>query len=145
MFVIKIFLEVALLGVLFWASYTDLKTGEISNTVAPWVMTLSFGIMPSLTLADRWFGFVVCFLPVLMVSIAMPKGLGGGDVKLLGAFGFALGAWDGIIVQLIAMCLSLAGCLIWNAVAKKSVTRPIAPFLCGAFFIFQLCLVLFKE
>jgi prepilin peptidase CpaA len=99
--------DASLLAVVAAAAVLDLTTGKVPNglTYPATALGLAFG----LTLGGWWglgesaLGFAVAFVP-LFVLYRMGAGLGGGDVKLLGAMGALGGAhhgWRFVIVVLL--------------------------------------------
>ena len=73
-------------------------------------------------------GFVLCGLPVLILSVTLQhgEGIAGGDVKLCSALGALLGPLDGSLVILIA----LIGLSLWGLLGRKAKQRiPYTPFV----------------
>ncbi len=100
----------AVIVISLMAVYTDLRWRKIPNvlTVGAGVGALCFH---ALTAGYGWSHFfsgmgtgLIVFLPVFLLG-----GMGGGDVKLMGALGAWLGAWD---VFETALCTAFWGGII---------------------------------
>ena len=88
-----------LFAFLIWVSIYDIRTHKIENYTHLIIITASFFIN-ELTVTERIIGCVFCFVPLLIVNIFSKDGIGMGDVKLIGAFGFVLG-----VLQAYQQCL----------------------------------------
>ncbi len=90
-----------------------------------------------LTLLNSVLGAILAFSTLLFASTISRKGagIGGGDIKLLGLLGFSYGAYDIILILLIATFLcSLVGIL--KTKKEDSFSLPFIPFvLIGSFFV----------
>ena len=118
---------VLLCQVLMVAGVFDLMTYEIPDCLHLMIATaglIHFQPLPAL------FGFLMVPLPFLIAALKTEK-IGGGDVKLMAASGFALGVTGGIWM----MIWGLAIALLWNrAFCREQKSLPLAPFLAfGAF------------
>ena len=59
--------------------------------------------------------------------------IGGGDVKLMGACGFVLGVWPGLIQAVLSLSLAVLTGLVECRLQKQplsAVRLPLAPFFC---------------
>ena len=72
--------------------------------------------------------------PFLLAAVLIKRdgfAIGGGDMKLMGACGFVLGVWPGLIQAVLSLSLAvLVGW--WNAVCKTTAVygaSALAPFL----------------
>jgi prepilin peptidase CpaA len=77
---------------LSYSAYTEVKDNKIPNwlTYSGIVLGLTLGILPGgLSMSESVIGFLVGFLSLFVFY--MSGGLGGGDVKLMGAFGALFG------------------------------------------------------
>ena len=77
-----------------------------------------------------------CVLVIFFIVLVSTNALGGGDVKLAGALGYALGVLKVSLIFLIASGVGLIAFLILKNDKKKSFTKceklPFAPFVfCG--------------
>jgi Flp pilus assembly protein protease CpaA len=124
----------ALLIFLIWVSYHDLRHYEIKPFVHPVVMAMSF-FVTDLTPVERLIGGAVCFLPVFTAAVITGGGIGGGDAKLLFAFGFTLGAARGTAAMLLGLIFHVV-CHIPDIAGKKKIKRALAPWLSAGFAVF---------
>lgn len=75
-------------------------------------------------------GFALCGLPILILSIIFPDGIGGGDSKLCAALGFLLGPIEGCLVILLSLILLC----IWGIFQRKRGQGiPFGPFVFPAY------------
>lgn len=105
----------------------DLMTYEIPDClhlVIAMVGLICFQPLPALL------GFLLVPLPFLIAALKTEK-IGGGDVKLMAASGFALGVTGGIWMMIWGLFFAL----FWNrAFCREQKSLPLAPFLAfGAF------------
>ncbi len=113
---------------LIYASYIDIKTMTIPNGVH---ITILIAGLINISVAPAFLGLVVTALPFFITAMITDGGIGGGDVKLMGACGFVLGATMGILAAIIA----LSAQIIWYVIRKlqgkanKEQVYPLAPFL----------------
>ena len=119
---------VLLCQVLILAGAIDAATYEIPDWVHPFIMAVGLaGFRP----VPAFCGFLLVPMPFLLAALCTGK-IGGGDVKLMAASGFALGVTRGIWM----MVWGLAMGLMWNAVFHKGRDRiPLAPFLAFGCFL----------
>ena len=109
--------------VLIVAGACDAATCEIPDgfPVAVFLVGL-IGLRPLPALA----GLLLVPLPFLIAALRTEGKIGGGDVKLMAASGFALGVTSGITMLL----WGLLAALLWNAAfGKGRQSLPLAPFL----------------
>lgn len=118
---------------LSYAALTDIKSRQIPDKVH--FMLIGIGIIRIITghisLFDSIAGLIALMFPlILIVCISNNNDLGGGDIKICGALGFAVGG------QLIIAVVIIAGMLliIFNLFNKRK-SLPFAPFLWAGFII----------
>jgi leader peptidase (prepilin peptidase)/N-methyltransferase len=87
----------------------------------------------SLAVTERLASALICFVPLLIVNILSKNGFGMGDVKLIGAFGFVLGAYGGLTSAVCGLTFMLLTNGIKQKCLKTKKAVPLAPFLCGGF------------
>lgn len=115
-----------LLPLLVWTSYNDIKTRHIPNFVHIIIFVAAFFIN-DLPLYNRLIGAAVS-LPLLLFACKTNR-LGGGDVKLIAAFGWCCGALYAALIFCIAE-------IIFAISVPKNKKYAFAPYLCGVFFFF---------
>lgn len=116
---------------LLWAAVSDYKKRIIPDWT--WIAIFVLGVisaflLPAPALYERIAGF---FLPGLCLLLLAVKfgGVGGGDIKLTAAMGFAFGLYALAAILFLAL---LPACVYAKATRQRSV--PLAVFLCvGAF------------
>ena len=113
---------ILLCEVLIVAGAIDLATYEIPDCLHVFIAMaglIHFQPLPAIL------GFLLVPLPFLIAALKTEK-IGGGDVKLMAASGFALGVTGGIWM----MIWGLAAALLWNrAYRRGQKSLPLAPFL----------------
>ena len=123
---------VLLCYVLILAGAADIATHEIPDAfhlLIAMAGLIGFQPVPALL------GFLLVPLPFLIVALKTGK-IGGGDVKLMAAGGFALGVSGGFWM----MFWGLLMVLLWNASMRQGKSSiPLAPFLAfGCFVVLQI-------
>ena len=117
------------------ASYIDAKTHEIPNWVH--VILLLDGLI-KINVAEAAVGLLIISVPCLLISRLTKGGIGGGDIKLLAACGFVLGAAG--IVYGTAVGMTLFCAIHIRSLFKRSKQKPrypLAPCLsAGCFFVY---------
>ena len=103
------------------AAVWDMRNREIPN------------LIPALLLLCGLIGF----RPAASAAAVLIKrdgfAIGGGDVKLMGACGFVLGVWPGLIQTVLSLSLAVLTGLVECRLQKQplsAVRLPLAPFFC---------------
>ncbi len=106
----------------------DIATREIPDAFHLLIaMAGLIGLQPMSALA----GFLVVPLPFLAAALKTGK-IGGGDVKLMAASGFALGVSGGFWMMFWGLLMAL----LWNAsMRQRKDSLPLAPFLAFGCFV----------
>lgn len=125
----------AFCGVLLVVALMDIDTLEILDRMH--VILLALGVIavflfPETPLRSRLLGFVIVSVPMLLVALFVPGGFGGGDIKLMAACGFALGARLTVVAAFFGV---LTGGLygVYLLAAKRAGRKTqfaFGPFLC---------------
>lgn len=113
---------ILLCEVLIVAGTIDLATYEIPDCLH---LLIAMAGLINFQPLSAFLGFLLVPLPFLIAALKTEK-IGGGDVKLMAASGFALGVTGGIGM----MIWGLTAALLWNRAyrwGQKSL--PLAPFL----------------
>ena len=115
------------------AAVWDMRNREIPNLI-PILLFLCglIGFRPAASAA----GLLLVGGPFLLAAVLIKRdgfAIGGGDVKLMGACGFVLGVWPGLVQAVLSLSLAvLAGmveCRVQNR-PLSAVRLPLAPFFC---------------
>ena len=132
---------------LILAAVWDVRKREIPDTISLLLM------ITGLLAIDPWnafSGLVMTGLPYFLAAILIHRdncfSIGGGDIKLMAACGFVLGAPLGAIQSIISLVLAMiAGlCIRLSGESKKlnSIALPLAPFFCvGGIFSYLALLI----
>ena len=140
--------HIAVLILVTVAAYFDISSHRIPNllTYPSWLIGLLLGLLYGglQGLANAGLGFVVCFVPLLLMYIGGT--IGGGDVKLMGGVGALLGfpaglnalissilvggffaaiilLWQGRLIPLLRYVFSK----LWSVVYRAYVPLPPPP------------------
>ncbi|MFT9055505.1 MAG: A24 family peptidase [Ethanoligenens sp.] len=130
---------IVFLALLLYASYSDLKTREIS----PWIpisitITGFIGITPT-ALPLMFLSAMVVTVPQLLVAGIKKDSYGGGDIKFMAACAFMLGPEGGCSAIIIGLSVGLLTTVIKRKLKKESLKEkfPIVPCLAfGSFLSF---------
>ena len=113
---------------LILAGAADIATREIPDAfhlLVAMAGLIGFQPVPALL------GFLLVPLPFLVAAVKTGK-IGGGDVKLMAASGFALGVSDGFWMMFWGLLMAL----LWNASMRQGKSSlPLAPFLAFGCFV----------
>lgn len=113
---------VLLCYVLILSGAADIATREIPDAFH---LLIGFQPVPALL------GFLLVPLPFLIVALKTGK-IGGGDVKLMAASGFALGVSGGFWMMFWGLLMAL----LWNTSMRRGKdSLPLAPFLAFGCFV----------
>lgn len=119
--------SILLYMVLTLASYLDYRFRIIPDWIHLVIIAIGF---ININVARSIFGLVISPLPFLIMALIHQGSIGGGDIKLVGAMGFAVGYAKTSIAYLIAMALAILFCSLYY-LGKKRVrdqSFPFAPF-----------------
>lgn len=116
----------ALFVLLILASYHDIRTRQIPDTYSIVIVLLA---LCAPQYKDLW--GVFCCLPFLIAAISV-GGIGGADIKIMGAAGMVIGLVPGIS----AMMIGLLGMILFHFVRSLFIGKmqgkhsyPLIPFL----------------
>ena len=114
---------ILLCQVLMIARVCDILTYEIPDCLHLFIAVIGLiGFQPMSALV----GFLLVPLPFLIVALRTDGKIGGGDVKLMAASGFALGVTGGVWMMIWGLFMGL----LWNTAFRKGQeSLPLAPFL----------------
>lgn len=99
---------------------------------------LALGLIHGVFHYEQWLDFLIGFLCVsvfllILYYVTGGRAIGGGDVKLMGACGFVLGVWPGLIQTVLSLSLAVLAGLVECRLQKQplsAVRLPLAPFFC---------------
>ena len=119
---------VALPFLLMAASYTDIRDRIIPNGICAMICLCA---LPNVS-AENFLG-VSLALPLLLIGV-LSDGIGGGDIKLSGALGFALGYQCILVTLLSGLSVMLLFHAVRTMIRKRKneaicCTYPMAPFI----------------
>lgn len=124
---------VMLCQVLLMASVWDIATHTVPDCFHIFIMMIGLiGFDPS----KSFIGMVVVALPFFISAMISAKGMGGGDVKLMGAIGFTVGLKLGITILVVGLFFAIIFEQYFKITKNKSTNEPFAlvPYLgigCG--------------
>lgn len=129
-----------LLGVLLYASCSDLTTHMVDDYVWIIVLALSLGSISSHGIGTMTLSALCVFVPQMALAFLPPKKtLGGADIKLSTALAFLLGSWRGVGAYIFGLLLAVICITIYCKVKKSNCKKPFAlvPYLSiGAMLMF---------
>ena len=115
------------------AALWDMKKREIPNLIPAMIFVCGLiGLRPAASVA----GLLVTGGPYLLAALltrGKSASIGGGDIKLMGACGFVLGAWPGLLHSILSLTLAvMTGMMLFGARRQdfSSIRLPLAPFFC---------------
>ena len=114
------------------AAVWDMRNREIPNLIPALLLLCGLIGFP----ADSAAGLLLVGGPFLLAAVLIKRdgfAIGGGDVKLMGACGFVLGVWPGLIQTVLSLSLAVLTGLVECRLQKQplsAVRLPLAPFFC---------------
>lgn len=124
---------VLLFSVLIIISLIDLKYQIIPDglVIAILIFGAAHGIYQTLVFGVPWYTWVIGFfaasVPLLVLGLIYPDGMGGGDIKLMAAAGLYIG-WKLILLSLFLGALYGGIVSIYVIAAKKGSRKTAIPF-----------------
>ncbi|MDD6039418.1 MAG: A24 family peptidase [bacterium] len=132
----KLFIGMLVIGILLIVAEVDALTQTIPNVVhIPLVICGLVYLIEVRGFRAGWLdgllGMLVIALPLLAISMVIPGAFGGGDIKLVGAWGLLLGWKCNLVAFLIAVLSGGVYCIYLLAFKKKDRKAKFAfgPFL----------------
>lgn len=127
-----------LMALLMGASYRDIRSRKVPDFYGALILLVAL-FTPDI---QKWWG-IFCAMPFLTAALTI-GGIGGADIKIMGAAGMVLGFWEG----LSAMSIGLAGMLLYhmgNSLLRKDQQKqqsyPLVPFLAAGIILVYLAYV----
>lgn len=128
------------IGILFgYISAVDIKLHLCPDWASFAVLGFALPQVIYYTLTSNWFmlismalGLVVGALPLLLGAIFSKGGMGGADIKIMGATGLFLGIDKTFVALIIGLALSIIGYLVLRIMKKadKNAKLALLPYLC---------------
>ena len=131
------------------AALWDMKEREIPNLIPAMILvcglielrpaaSVAVGFQAGRRGADQRVGagLLVTGGPYLLAALlthGKTLAIGGGDIKLMGACGFVLGVWPGLLHSILSLILAvLTGVMLFGVRRQdfSSIRLPLAPFFC---------------
>lgn len=128
----------AIKGVLFSllllaAALWDMRKREIPDRIPAMLLLCGLiGFRPAASAA----GLFLVGGPFLLAAVLIKRdgfAIGGGDVKLMGACGFVLGVWPGMMQAVLSLSLAVLVGVVVSCLDKRPLSMvclPLAPFFC---------------
>lgn len=117
---------------LLYASLSDLKTREVSDSVSIMLFILAFVGFEMSSLPSMLMGTMAVFIPQFVLAVINPsRAFGGADLKISTSLAFLLGVQKGIFALITGLLLAVIVMAIYNRVNAKSQKGafPLVPFL----------------
>ena len=127
-------MALALISLLVIISISDIKTMLIPNKVLVFFLIV-FSITRFISPLDPWWdsliGAAVGFGILLVIAIISKGGMGGGDIKLFGVLGLALGLSGTLLTLFLASFIGAAAGIVGllTKKVKKGQPVPFGPFI----------------
>lgn len=115
------------------AAVIDGRTKIIPPYIPAGILLLA-PFMPGFSIKSGISGLLFLGGILLVSDIIMPNAFGGGDIKLCGAAGFALGLIPGAFGLLLALILSMPVCLFLQ-ITKRKKYMAFGPYLAIGFIL----------
>lgn len=123
------------LAVLLAVAFIDINTMKIPNylIVAVGIMgVLAIPFFPEIDLIQRGIGMLCVSFPMFIITLLVPGGFGGGDIKLMAVCGLFLGYRMSVAAFAVAILTAGVHCMLMLATGKMGRKSRFAfgPFLC---------------
>lgn len=123
------------LAVLTVIAFIDMYMMKIPNPmiIAAGITGLfSIPVFPDISMFERVMGFLSVSALLFLIALLIPKGFGGGDIKLTAVCGFFLGWRQNLAAFVLAVLIAGIYCLLMLAVGKLQRKSKISfgTFLC---------------
>lgn len=108
--------------ILVCVAWQDYKTRIIHNKFHIIIFSLAIVqmlLIPEYRITDRLIGMLAVSVPMLLLTLLIPGGFGGGDIKLMAASGFFLGTSS----ILCAMILAIIAGSVYGIIMLKNRKR----------------------
>lgn len=128
-------LTILFLIVLFLVAYADIRTMEIPDRYQLAILIIgliSNTINPEISLTERMLGMLITSVPLILITLVVPDGFGGGDIKLTAVCGLMLGWKNNLFALFLAVVTGgVYAMYLWSRKkAGRSDRFAFGPFLC---------------
>ena len=125
--------------VLLYVSFLDIKTRIIPDKAHLIILLIAF---ININLIDSLLGLFLVAIPFIITALVKEDGIGGGDIKLMGASGFLLGVKGGFLASIIGLTIAIVTKKVSYKIksTNKDVAFPMAPYLSIGCFLSYLIL-----
>lgn len=121
--------------VLLCTALIDIETLEIPDRIHVIILVLAVlstvhSAEPAIT--NRLLGAVIVSVPMLLIALWIPGGLGGGDIKLMAASGLLLGTKEIVVAAFVSILTGsiYSAYLLITKQAQRETQFAFGPFLC---------------
>lgn len=145
--ILKWIITIVYVSILCMTAWKDWKDRRIDDKVHLTIAGLAICEMYfgwELPWQERIVGCIVVAVPMLLITICLGSGFGGGDIKLMAAAGFLIGRDEIVPAAAYGILLSGIYCLgmLLMGKLKRKDTFPLGPFLAAGLIIEKICTIL---
>ncbi|ADL52048.1 prepilin peptidase [Clostridium cellulovorans] len=114
--------------ILLYVSLSDIKIRIIPDKVHIMILLVS---LININLKDSLLGLFLVSIPFIITALISENGIGGGDIKLMGASGFLLGVKGGFLASIIGLATAIVTKKVSYKIksTNKDEAFPLAPYL----------------
>ncbi len=115
-------------SILIMGAYFDFQSRIIPDWINVLILLAGLiNIQPLESLA----GFVLCPLPLLIMALIVNDSIGGGDIKIVAALGFANGIENTVVVLIMSLIFAILFTLLYYQMKRErsSLYFPFVPYV----------------
>ena len=138
----KVILGMVLFLIFQYASAGDIKTHEVDHFIHVMILIAGLAFTTPASFPMKLLGAVVLFVPSFLTVFLGASAFGGADIKFMGAVGFVLGPWCGVLGTIFGGFAALLIDIFSGAKKKteagkkaKSGPIPLIPYLSFGFLL----------
>lgn len=144
--ILKWTITIAYVNILCMAAWRDWKNQRIEDKVHLKLVGLAVCEMclgQGLPWQERIIGCIAVAVPMLLITICLGRGFGGGDIKLMASAGFFIGGKEIVSAAVYGILLSGIYCIgmLLKRKIKRKDTFPLGPFLAAGLIIEKICTI----
>lgn len=123
--------------ILLFASISDIKTHEVSDIFSILIVATALIGIPFEQLPGMFLSAIIITIPMFVIALFKPDGIGGADIKLTAASAFLLGIEKGLIFIILGLLLAVLCNIAFKKILKDQYKEPFAlvPYLSVGFSI----------